>query len=287
MNRPTGKGIGYISSMALKKVLNIAHRGARSLAPENTLAAARAAVEVGADMWETDVGVTRDEVLILFHNDSLAHTTDARSLFPERAPWIFTCFDYAEIRKLDAGSWFVQTDPFGQLESGAVPAHRSASYVGEKIPSLEEALLFTRDAGWRVNIELKQLPPPMEKFPVVERVLALIDRCGIGPEHFLLSSFNLGWLKQIRHTRPDIELQAVVGFSETEPIHWEPLEFETYNARHTLVTEEDMRALREREVALNVWAVNEESDMRRFMSAGVTGIITDFPQRLKRMRNGP
>ena len=273
--------------MDLKKVLNIAHRGARSLAPENTLAAARAALEAGADMWETDVGVTRDEVLILFHNDSLIHTTDARSLFPDRAPWIFTCFDYAEIRKLDAGSWFVQADPFGQRDSGAIAPHRWVSYGGEKIPSLEEALLFTRDAGWRVNIELKALPPPMETFPVVERVLALIDRLGIGPEHFLLSSFNFDWLKQIRHTRPDIELQAVVGFTETEPIQWEPLEFETYNARHTLVAEEDIRALRKRKVALNVWSVNEERDMQRFISAGVAGIITDFPQRLKQMRKEP
>lgn len=271
--------------MKMKRVLNIAHRGARSLAPENTLAAARTALEIGADMWETDVGVTRDEVLILFHNDSLIHTTDARSLFPDRAPWIFTRFDYAEIRKLDAGSWFVQTDPFGQLDNGTVSAEQSAAYRGERIPSLEEALLLTRDAGWRINIELKQLPPPLEKYPVVERVLAQIDRLGIGPEVFLLSSFNLDWLKQIRSFRPDIELQAVVGFSETEPIQWEPLEFETYNARHTLVTDESIRTLREKEVAFNVWAVNEESDMRRFISAGADGIITDFPQRLHRIRN--
>ena len=271
--------------MKMKKVCNIAHRGARSLAPENTLAAARAALQTGADMWETDVGVTRDEVLILFHNDSLVHTTDARAFFPERAPWIFTRFDYAELRKLDAGSWFVRTDPFGQLEGGAVSAEQAACYREERIPSLEEALLLTRDADWRINIELKQLPPPLEKFPVVERVLALIDRLGVGTRHFLLSSFNLHWLKQIRSVRPDIELQAVVGFSETEPIQWEPLEFETYNARHTLITEATIRTLRKKGVAINVWAVNEESEMRRFISAGVAGIITDFPQRLNRLRS--
>lgn len=269
--------------MESKRILNIAHRGARSLAPENTLGAARAALKIGADMWETDVGVTRDGVLILFHNDSLVHTTDARSLFPDRAPWFFTQFDYPELRRLDAGSWFVRTDPFGQIGSGALSVEQSTAYRGEKIPSLEEALLFTRDADWRINIELKQLPPPLEKFPVVERVLALIDRLGIGSEHFLLSSFNLDWLKQIRGIKPDIELQAVVGFSEVAPIRWEPLEFETYNARHTLVSKATIRTLYEKGVALNLWAVNEESDMRRYISAGVAGIITDFPQRLRRL----
>ncbi len=269
----------------MRRILNIAHRGARSLAPENTLAAARAALEAGADMWETDVGVTRDEVLILFHNDSLSDTTNARSFFPDRSPWIFTRFDYAELRKLDAGSWFVRTDPFGQIHTGAVPADKSATFRGEKIPTLEEALLFTRDADWRINIELKQLPPPMENFPVHQRVLSLIERLGIEPRHFVLSSFNLEWLKQIRRLRSDIELQAVVGFSKVKPIRWQPLEFETYNARYNLVKEGTIKALSEKGVAINVWAVNEESDMQRFLKAGVAGIITDFPQRLTRLCN--
>ncbi|HFD40915.1 MAG TPA: glycerophosphodiester phosphodiesterase, partial [Anaerolineae bacterium] len=94
-----------------KVVVNIAHRGARSLAPENTLVAARKALAVGADLWETDVAVTADGELILFHDDSLVRTTDAERRFPDRAPWTFTTFSLAEIRSLDAGSWFVETDP--------------------------------------------------------------------------------------------------------------------------------------------------------------------------------
>ncbi|WP_353763502.1 glycerophosphodiester phosphodiesterase family protein, partial [Oceanithermus sp.] len=58
----------------MNRTLVIAHRGARSLAPENTLAAAQKGLEVGADLWETDVGVTADGVLILFHDDSLKRT---------------------------------------------------------------------------------------------------------------------------------------------------------------------------------------------------------------------
>ena len=60
----------------------IAHRGARSVAPENTMAAARKAFDFGADLWETDVGVTKDERLILFHDNSLERTTDVNEKFP-------------------------------------------------------------------------------------------------------------------------------------------------------------------------------------------------------------
>ena len=273
--------------MAMGRVLNIAHRGARSLAPENTLAAARAALLAGADMWETDVGITRDEVLILFHDDSLTRTTDAQTVFPHRPPWVFTTFSYGELRRLDAGSWFNHTDPFGQIKSGAIAREELERYRGEKIPTLEEALIFTRDAGWRINIELKQLPAPLDRFPVVEHVLALIEKLRIETGHFVISSFNLDWIRKVRRLRPDIEVQAVVGYSEDTPIRWGSLEFETYNARHSLVSEARVGALAAKGVALNVWAVNEERDMQRFIRAGVAGIITDFPQRLTRFRNKP
>jgi len=67
--------------------LNIAHRGARSLAPENTLAAARKALEVGADMWELDVRMTADGALILSHDSSLESTSNVKDVFPDRRPW--------------------------------------------------------------------------------------------------------------------------------------------------------------------------------------------------------
>ena len=69
------------------KMLNIAHRGARSLAPENTLAAARKALGCGADMWELDVGMTADGVLILIHDNTLTRTSNVLEIFPERTPW--------------------------------------------------------------------------------------------------------------------------------------------------------------------------------------------------------
>jgi glycerophosphoryl diester phosphodiesterase len=261
-------------------VVNIAHRGARSLAPENTLAAARKALEIGADLWEVDVGVTADGELILFHDDSLARTTDAPARFPDRAPWTFTTFSLGEIRSLDAGSWFVETDPFAQIAAGAVAPDEQVAYRGEKVPTLREALLFTRDAGWRVNLELKRLPPPLERFPVVERVLALLNALQMPPRQVILSAFNHDWLRQAQALRPDIEVQALIGYSFTEPLDWGDLSFATYNARSTLITEEKIREVTAQGIAVNLFTVNEEDDMRRFIAAGVTGLFTDFPHKL-------
>ena len=98
--------------------LNIAHRGARSLAPENTLAAAQKGLDTGADMWELDVGMTADGALFLIHDDTLERTSNAAQVFPQRAPWRVHEFTFDEIRQLDFGSWFVEQDPFGQIAAG-------------------------------------------------------------------------------------------------------------------------------------------------------------------------
>ena len=76
-------------------ILNIAHRGARSLAPENTLAAGRKALQVGADMWELDVAVTADEHLIVFHEVHLGRIAGARL-------WQLVC-GHRPIRRSRAG----------------------------------------------------------------------------------------------------------------------------------------------------------------------------------------
>ena len=98
----------------------IAHGGARSVAPENTLAAARKAHALGADLWETDAAISADGQVVLMHDDAMMRTTDVAEKFPDRVPAPFSTYTLAEIRTLDAGSWFERDDPFGQVAAGAV-----------------------------------------------------------------------------------------------------------------------------------------------------------------------
>ena len=265
-------------------VLNIAHRGARSLAPENTLLAAQRGLEVGADLWETDLAVTRDEALVLLHDDLLVRTTDVQQRYPERASDPFTTFSLAEIRALDAGSWFVEADPHGQIAAGAVSEADQKACRGVQVPTLEEALVFTRDAGWKLNLELKSLPAPMDAFPVVPRMLAMLDRVGLGPDQILISSFNHTWLEEVRGRRPELEIQALIGYYSDQPLDWGPLSFHTYNVRSTLIQDQEIVARKQQGLTINLFTVNDAMDMRRFMALGVDGLITDFPQRLALLR---
>ena len=109
------------------KTLNIAHRGARSLVPENTLAAARKGLAIGADLWELDVAMSADGVPFVVHDDTLARTSNVKAVYPDRSPWTNHLFTWAEIQQLDFGSWFVTTDPFKQIAAGNVSQAEQAS----------------------------------------------------------------------------------------------------------------------------------------------------------------
>lgn len=82
------------------------HRGASKNAPEETTAAYQRALADGADVLEGDLAQTKDGVLVVIHDNTLARTTNAEEVFPDRAPWNVIDFTLAEIKQLDAGSWW-------------------------------------------------------------------------------------------------------------------------------------------------------------------------------------
>lgn len=123
-------------SAQVRKV-NVAHRGASAYAPEHTLAAYRLALEQGADFVEQDFAITKDGVLICLHDPTLERTTNVEQLFPDRATtvtwegkteraWLANDFTLAEIKQLDAGSWF------------------DAKFANERIPTFDEAVALIK-----------------------------------------------------------------------------------------------------------------------------------------------
>jgi glycerophosphoryl diester phosphodiesterase len=112
---------------------NVAHRGASAYAPEHTLAAYRLAIEQGADFVEQDLQITKDGVLVCLHDLTLERTTNVEEVFPERhrmergaTTWPVSDFTLAEIKRLDAGSWFDQ------------------KFAGERVPTWQEAIDLVR-----------------------------------------------------------------------------------------------------------------------------------------------
>jgi glycerophosphoryl diester phosphodiesterase len=266
-----------------KKVLNIAHRGARSLAPENTIASAQKALELGADMWEMDVAMSSDEELVVIHDDTLNRTSNAPVLFGNRKPLKVHNFTLKELRLLDFGSWFNNTDPFKQIKAGNVTPEEMHSYVGIQIPTLEEALLFTRQNKWRINVEIKDLKGTKGDDIVVAKVVRMIETLGM-VDHVIISSFQHAYINRVKEINPAIQTGALIEWLDLEPL--KTLAKSKANAYHPgarLINAKTIREIREKGFDVNIWTVNKEPSMRKFIKAGATGLITDFPQFLKKL----
>ncbi len=150
-----------MTSLVIPKV--IGHRGAKAYAPENTLASFHAAADMGIEWVECDVKLTKDSEAIIFHDEELDRCTGTHGLVKD--------FTLKEIRELDAGSWFGE------------------SFVGEKIPTLEELLNTVLERGMGVNLEIK--PCPGREVETAEVMLDVATR--IWPDDLpppLISSFQ-------------------------------------------------------------------------------------------------
>ncbi len=193
--------------MAAKNILNIAHRGARSLAPENTILAARKAVAVGADMWEMDVALTKDGQIVVLHDDTLERTSNAREVFPDRAPWNVHDFTFDELLKLDFGAWFGDQDPFGQIADRTVTIQEQQNFSNTRIPTLREALEFTRDYKFRINIEIKDHTGTPGDISIVESVVDMVGQMNMAGS-VLISSFNHDYIARSKARDPNIPTGA-------------------------------------------------------------------------------
>jgi glycerophosphoryl diester phosphodiesterase len=271
--------------MSSSKILNIAHRGARSLAPENTLTAAHKGFVIGADMWELDVSMTADGEMVIIHDDTCERTSNIADVFPTRCKAKIHEFTLEELRRVDFGSWYIRTDPFKQISAGVVSADEQKSYKDLTIPTLKEALSFTRENDWRVNVEIKSLSGTPNDLVVVEKVVALIKELHM-TSHVIISSFNHAYLQRARKASTSIKTAALVEKPDPDPvILLRRLDAQAYNPKSTYLDSETIHNVRQAGFDVLVWTVNDEKTMQKLIKDGVSGIITDFPQVLGRIIN--
>jgi glycerophosphoryl diester phosphodiesterase len=262
-------------------IFNIAHAGASSLAPQNTLAAGRAAFEFGADVWGIDVRLTRDGFFVLMHDETLDRTTDIEEVWPERAPWRIEDFTLEEIRRLDAGSWFLHDDPFGQIEADRVSTVELESYAGEPVPTLREAFEFVAERRWLIDVEVKPTAG-LEPEGVAQSLLHLIEETGTA-DRVMISSFDHEILRAMKGLDPTIPIGALSIFAPRDPVAYlDDLGADVYLPSLVGFTEDLLRELSETGIGVHVWTYNVEDRLERLArTPGITGIYTDFPQRLE------
>jgi glycerophosphoryl diester phosphodiesterase len=142
--------------------LVIAHRGASWWAPEETKPAYELARDLGADYLEMDVHLTRDGVVVAMHDDTPERTTNAAQVFPGREKQDLSEFTMAELKQLDAGSWF----------NRKYPERAQKGYVGQKILTLAEVLDIAGAKGKKYPVYIETKSP--EHYPGIEKSLVAV-----------------------------------------------------------------------------------------------------------------
>lgn len=236
----------------------IAHRGASRIAPENTIAAFRAAVEQGADALEFDVQLTSDRQPVVIHDARLERTTNGSGS-------VRNC-SYKDIIELDAGS------------------HFSRAYAEERVPHLEE-VLWTFRGELRMNIELKGVFPESH---LITKTYSLIRRCSLEGD-VVVSSFNPILLMMAYRYDPEIALGLLISRDPGKLPGYILRRIVRYSALHpgnSLVTEEMIETQHDHGHAVNTWTVDDEAQILRFYRWGIDGIITNYPGTAHRILHG-
>ena len=242
-----------------------AHRGGAGLAPENTLAAFRKALELGVDALEMDLHVTRDGAVVVIHDETLDRTTDGRGGV--------SALSLEEVKRSDAGRKFA-------------PAFR-----GERIPTLREVIDLVKamgDTPVRLDLELKyRRDHPGEPKDFEERVVEILRETGfVGRVNVI--SFHHPSLAKMKAMEPRIRTGLLAGGRQAPPdpvalVRQYLADYYSPSFRH--VTAEVVAAFHLADIPIVPWTVNEEAEMRRLMALGIgtlagDGIATDFPDRL-------
>lgn len=170
------------------KPIILAHRGVTSLAPENTIVAGELASEMGADGWEVDIRMSADGILFLMHDRNFIRTTNIADIFPNRKKDDVSTFTMAEIRQLDAGSWFIDDDPYQIFGFGKLDPLDYDKYRGLKIPTLEEVINLTEKLDLILDLDLKTSSSNNSLFDNV--LFSQLLSSSLNPERILLRNNN-------------------------------------------------------------------------------------------------
>ncbi|HZY30946.1 MAG TPA: glycerophosphodiester phosphodiesterase family protein [Candidatus Methylomirabilis sp.] len=232
--------------------LNVAHRGASALAPENTMAAFEKAVELGADVIELDLHLSRDGELVAIHDDTLDRTTDGHGPVHQRS--------LAELMRLDAGRWFGE------------------GFAGQRIPTLAQVL--DRFAG-KVPLAL-EIKAGSTFFPGIEERVVSALRRHAAIDQAAVASFDHHALRRLKEIEPTIRTAALlVGRPVALSALAGPARANGLALEASFVTRSEVEACRAAGLKLVVWVVNDPAQMRHFIRLGVDGIITDRPDLLR------
>ncbi|MGM9987647.1 MAG: glycerophosphodiester phosphodiesterase [Bacillaceae bacterium] len=232
-----------------------AHRGSKGTHPENTLAAFREAIAVGADGIEFDVHLTSDGEMVIIHDEKLNRTTTGKGYVKD--------YTLAQLKQVDAGVKF------------------SKQFKGERIPTLREVFELVKDTNLILNIELKNDVFRYEGME--EKVVSLIKDFHF-EDRVLFSSFNHDSIALLQELAPHIPAALLYQFYDEEVVNdGINKKGEGLHLDIRLLEQEMVQQAHQNGLPVRVWTVNKEKDIQKMMNYDVDAIFSDFPKRALEM----
>ncbi|PID56328.1 hypothetical protein CSB45_11615 [candidate division KSB3 bacterium] len=229
----------------------IAHRGASGYAPENTLASFEKGLDLGADMLELDIHMSKDSELVVIHDATLERTTNGSGYIKN--------YSLKELKQFDASKGF-------------------DAYRGERIPSLQEVFDLAKKRA-AFAIEIKNCPI---LYPDIEKNLVhLIEQNDLVDDALVITFYHPS-LKEITRLNPDIQTGILYTAALIEP--WKAAESVGATALHphyAYTFPEMIKEAHKRHYLVHPWTINSVADMEQWLEYGVDGITSDFPDSLK------
>ncbi|GAB6052297.1 glycerophosphodiester phosphodiesterase family protein [Magnetospira thiophila] len=224
----------------------IGHRGARAMAPENTIAGFQAAARAGATWIECDLRLTADAQAVIFHDATLDRTSNGRGLLAH--------VTLADLRRLDAGSWFDE------------------SFAGESIPTLTEGLAAWQRLGLGANLELK--PEPGRQGTLVAALAEALPTS----VPLLLSSFDRETLRACQDIIPE-HPRALIA--DRLPDDWRTFATDVscsgMNIGAQSLTRDQVESVHADGLTIAAWTVNDLAFAQQLIEWGIDAVITDNP----------
>ncbi|MFD0684341.1 glycerophosphodiester phosphodiesterase [Actinomadura fibrosa] len=258
---PRPRTVAHAAAALNAKVATVAHRGASAYAPENTLAAFRLAKTKHADVFELDVQETKDHKLVILHDSTLARTTNVETVYPGKKPWKVSSLTLAQVKKLDAGSWY------------------SAKYKGQRVPTLAETLSAMRGSGLGLLLEIKN----PASYPGIEgRIAAELKRSPswlrADPNERRLAVQSFDWTSVNRfHALLPAVPTAVLGTPAVADLPKVAKYADQVNPPYKGLTASYVKKVHAAHMDVLTWTLNDRASVQKAVKLGVDGIISNKP----------
>uniref|UniRef100_A0A9J8BB48 Glycerophosphodiester phosphodiesterase domain containing 2 n=1 Tax=Cyprinus carpio carpio TaxID=630221 RepID=A0A9J8BB48_CYPCA len=255
----------------------VGHRGAPMLAPENTMMSFRKSMECGVVAFETDVQLSKDMKPFLMHDNGpsfLLRTTDVKEKFPGRDADMHTNFTLQELQTLNAGEWFVRTDPFESVSSLSKEEKREAD--NQTVPTLSELLVMAKKHNVSLIFDLKNEKNSTgfhnsDSYYTAET----IKKSGILPD-------QIWWLPpEYRHDVRKVTPGFKQVYNNVQEMYADGGSF--LNMKYSSLRAHEISELRKNNVSVNLWGVNERWLFSLLWCSGASSVTTNACHILKSM----